>query len=1103
MIFIQHGRVPVSRNKFVLVVSIVLAIRPITMLAAPADGVVVSGSADIGQAGTVTNITQHTEKAAINWQGFSVNSGETVNFQQPDASSITLNRVLGNEKTVINGALNANGQIFLINSNGVLFSHGSSVNAAGLVASTLDISNAEFEAGHYVFQGKNSGGSVLNLGTLNAADGGYVALLGKEVINQGVILATLGTAALSAGGQITLNFNGDSLLSVSLDRGVLNALVENREAIYADGGKVLLTARAADELLGSQVNNSGLIEAHTLGDLKGEIVAHAYSGSTSINGTLDASAPSNGNGGFIETSGDKVTIADSAYITTRAALGKTGNWLIDPDGFTIAASGGDISGTVLSNALALNNITFASTQGSGTNGNINVNDLVNWSAPTTLGLIATHSININAAITGRNGGLLLNAGLDINLNAPTSVNVPTLTATANGDINFNAPQFWSIAGNWNFSGNNINFNDTVNWSAGLLTLNAAKFINLNAVITANDNAKLVATYNTGKDASTDADGVPTSAYGTPLGGINALFDSATQEFIGRLDFVNNQAANPLTINGNQYTLITSIGGSGTHDLSVINANSGIGYYALATDLTAPNTAFTTEPVTQLGGYDDNFQEIPAGLEGLGHAIINLNINIQPNDSNSVGLIGGISKESFVSNINLANISVSDLSAVNGDIGTLVGRNNGFINNAYASGIINVSALELDGDAGGIFGVNDIGGFAGYNDGIIYSSGAAVDVTAVNANFIGGFVGLNFALNGTYPDGSPFPFGVIVDSYATGAVDVTISNENAANMGMSDAGIGGFVGTNYSLISASSSSGAVNAVVQTAPGITLGIANIGGFAGVNTDGFSGTNAVISNSTSTSSVTASVAGIQEQGFTSNVGGFVGLVFNSSGRNIIINSSAFGAVQAKPDFLANSQGVISRTAGGFAGSNFGGTFFGNSFNTVTSGQNQGIGVNNSATNSGITNTNATPPTANQGSPSQAQLARDARAQAQSLTDQATVQRVDSAALAAVQQANASAQIAAQAAAAKAAAQAATANNASQLASARVAETQRNFGPSALAGNNIVSATPPSPIDQNIVAIEPGSYSAHVQSIEVDGVIYNLEEEEDNKDEKPNNPK
>lgn len=1079
MVKIHHACEPFSRLTLVLAISSALTTTPITLLAAPTDGVVVSGSAVIGQSGGVTNITQHTPKAAIDWEGFSLSSGEAVNFHQPNSSSITLNRVLGNERSVIEGALNANGQIFLINSNGVLFTKGSSVNAAGLVASTLDISNADFEASRYVFQGSNGSGSVINMGALSAADGGYVALLGKEALNQGAIFATRGTAALSAGEQITLNFNGDSLLNVSIDQGALDALVENRQAIYADGGKVFLTARAADEVLGSQVNNSGLIEAHTLGDLKGEIVAHAYGGSANIGGTLDASAPNGGDGGFIETSGDKVKIADSAFITTQAAAGNTGNWLIDPDGFTIAAAGGDITGTAVSKALASNNIKFASTQGRGSNGDINVNDRVNWSAHTILGLIATHNININAPISGANGGLSLRAGAAVNFNAPTSASVATLTATAGGNVNFNAPQFWTAPGAWTFSGKNINVNDAVSWSEGLVTLNAAKFININAVMTASNNARLVAAYNTGRDTSRDAKGVPTSSYGTPLGGINPLFDDKKQEFLGRIDFVNDHVLNPLTINGHQYTLITSIGASGAHDMSIIDAHEGKGFYALATDLKAPTKPFFNAPISVLGGLDANLQSTPAALEGLGHAIRNLNINTPEHDFNSTGLIGNVTKGSLVNNLNLANINVKHLSADNGDVGTLTGRNNGFISNSYASGTLNVSAFQTDGDGSTVSGVNNIGGFAGYNDGTIYHSGSDVDVTTKNAKFVGGFVGTNWGAAGIIDfgplTGQPWPFGVILDSYARGDLNVTMANYNIGWAPTDDGGFGGFVGTNYSLISGSSSSGTITAVLRIPSGTSSDLmGNIGGFAGVNSEGFSNTHAIISNSTSSSSVTGTVVG--GVGSFNDVGGFVGQN-GSTDHAQINNSSAFGSVRAPSELVADIHGNLTTTVGGFAGINPGGAFSGNTFNAATTGQSAGIGMNNSNSNSGISSTTNTQPSSTQGRlpSSQAQLARDARAKAQALTGQATTQRAD---VAAQQQA---------------AVQAVVASTASQLGSTRVAEVQRNASSGILANANISTAATSSNIDDNIISIEPANYSAHVQSIEVDGVTYDLDEEDE----------
>ena len=158
-------------GKISLVVSAFIA--SVTLLqAAPTGGVVTSGTASIAQSGSVTNITQSTQKAAINWQGFSIGASEVVNFNQPNISSITLNRVVGNEKSIIDGALNANGQVFILNSNGLLFSKNASINTAGLVATTMNLSDTDFMNGNYNFKGDSSA-SIINQGTINISDKGY------------------------------------------------------------------------------------------------------------------------------------------------------------------------------------------------------------------------------------------------------------------------------------------------------------------------------------------------------------------------------------------------------------------------------------------------------------------------------------------------------------------------------------------------------------------------------------------------------------------------------------------------------------------------------------------------------------------------------------------------------------------------------------------------------------------------------------------------------------------------------------------------------------------------------------------------------------------
>ena len=356
---------------------------------------ITAGAAAVSSLGNTLNVQQSSQRAAINWQTFSIGSDATVNFLQPNTSSVILNRVVGTEQSVISGALNANGQVFLLNSNGVLFSKSASVNTGGLVASTLNLSDADFMAGRSTFTANGSQASIINMGTIKVTDGGYVALLGNQVLNEGVITARLGAAVMAAGDNISLNFNGNSLVGVVINQSTLNALVANKQAIYADGGLVILTAKGLDSVLASAVNNTGEIRAQTISNQSGKIYLLSEGGTVNVDGTLDASAPTSGNGGFIETSGAHVEIASTAKVTTAAASGLTGSWLLDPVDFTVEATGGDILGSTLGGLLNNNSITIQTATSpvatatnligsTGTNGDININDPVSWSGNHTL-----------------------------------------------------------------------------------------------------------------------------------------------------------------------------------------------------------------------------------------------------------------------------------------------------------------------------------------------------------------------------------------------------------------------------------------------------------------------------------------------------------------------------------------------------------------------------------------------------------------------------------------------------------------------------------------------------------------------------------------------
>jgi large exoprotein involved in heme utilization and adhesion len=223
--------------------------------------------------------------------------------------------------------LSANGQVWLINPNGILFGRDAQVNVGGLVASTLELDDRSLASSTRRFLGGGAG-RIVNLGRIEAVPGGYVALLGHQVVNQGVISARLGTVALAGGSATTLSFDGDSLIRVVVDNSALDALAENGGLIKADGGRVYLSAGARDSLLASVVNNTGIVEAQTVENRNGDIVllGGMAAGTTQVGGLLDASAPAGGDGGFIETSAARVKVKPGAQVTTASSTGRPGTW---------------------------------------------------------------------------------------------------------------------------------------------------------------------------------------------------------------------------------------------------------------------------------------------------------------------------------------------------------------------------------------------------------------------------------------------------------------------------------------------------------------------------------------------------------------------------------------------------------------------------------------------------------------------------------------------------------------------------------------------------------------------------------------------------------
>lgn len=443
-----------------------------TAYALPEGGQVAAGQAAITTAGSTMTIAQQTAQAIINWQNFGIGSGEAVHINQPNSQAMLLNRVIGSNPSEIFGQLTANGQVILVNPNGVFFRPGSSVDVGGLTASTLNIANEDFLKGQLRFAG-DSQNPVINAGSITAQNG-YVNLLAKEVVNEGIIAAQTGSVNLAAGSGMSLDYNGDGKMTVAVTDGAYQSAVTNKKLIQVDGGLVVMTASGKDALMDSAVNNSGMIQANTLGEARGQISLTGDNIATT--GTISADGGSNGHGGtikiianhktavdgqlsaqggklagdggFIETSGDIVSIGDHSSIQANSPQGKAGQWLIDPVDITISNDGGDdLNGTNINpdsvtNALEGGTSVTLNTDRAGNNdGTITVNGEIsvqNSNRSATLTLKANKAININKDIYLPNLTLeTTDAGSSITNRANINIGNGTLNITTgkNGVLN--------------------------------------------------------------------------------------------------------------------------------------------------------------------------------------------------------------------------------------------------------------------------------------------------------------------------------------------------------------------------------------------------------------------------------------------------------------------------------------------------------------------------------------------------------------------------------------------------------------------------------------------------------------------------------------------
>jgi len=235
---------------------------------------VAAGTASFTNPNATTLEIANSPNAIINWQAFDIGVGETTRFVQQSAASAVLNRVTTQNPSDILGNLVSNGRVFLVNPAGIVIGRDGVIDTAGLVMSTLNITNENFLAGRYEFNGDAASGQITNHGYIKTTPGGEIVLLAPQILNapeagnekSGIIESENGELVLAAGYSITITSLDDPDLSFEVTAPA--GEVVNLGQLIARGGSV--------EVMAETIRHSGEINADALTvDQTGRIVLTA------------------------------------------------------------------------------------------------------------------------------------------------------------------------------------------------------------------------------------------------------------------------------------------------------------------------------------------------------------------------------------------------------------------------------------------------------------------------------------------------------------------------------------------------------------------------------------------------------------------------------------------------------------------------------------------------------------------------------------------------------------------------------------------------------------------------------------------------------------
>lgn len=777
---------------------------------------VTSGTVNISRTDNNMVINQESHKAIIQWQSFDIGGNASVKINQPSTNSVILNKVISSNPSQIYGNINANGQVFLVNPSGIYFSPTSSVNVGGLVATTNSISDNDFISENYHFTRNGATGTIINEGKLESKLGGYIALLAPEVINQGIIITKLGTATLASGDSYTLQYNGDSLVDIEVSASTIKASVENKSAVIAEDGLIILSAKALDSVQSSIVNNSGVLEAKGIISKGGTIKLSAgVNGDVANKGKIDV-ASINDKGGIVKITGKDILIDNGSEII---ADGKKGGGKILIGGSYQNKENID---QALKTVVKDDTTIKANALEKGDGGQIVIwSDITNSDSSTTVkgkiaaeggiyagdgGLIETSGYNLDysgsnvsaKSFFGQSGDWLLDPyDLTVDSSAANSI-VASLNSGTNVTLQANTNST-SGYGNSNSNGSgNIIINSAINgWTntahAAKLTMSAYSSIIFNTILSVPNNVNSSVSLNYNQFGGS---------------GGNLKFSPGA-----KINFANTSSS--LSINNNSYILTSSLDNVGSS-----------GNYAISSDITESTTRIDA-PISSFYG---NF-------EGLGHTISNLRISSSDGTPTAmIGIFGSSSSNSMIENINLVNPIISssnnDASVI---IGSLFANGSGgsgggdVVYGCSASGgsLIDNTISDNGGVTGGLIGQfggtikssftdsltivgnNTIGGLLGYMDGSTAQilNAYSTNSTISGASMLGGLVGYidqGSLIENTYSNNN-----ITATEYSVGGL-IGWNNSNAQVINSYSSGkvfggvgnIGGLIGSDYGTITSS-------------------------------------------------------------------------------------------------------------------------------------------------------------------------------------------------------------------------------------------------------------------------------------------------------------